>query len=145
MVFYPWEDKPKRTLTAKEKEIFRDALYPKQQGMCAACKEKVSKKNMHLDHIKAHATGGSDSITNLQLLCGHCNSSKGTKTQAQFKKALATKQAKSTTKDGLGQEINQQGQNNQEARRLRNGKPGNATRSPTCSGSNIPDGFQGQP
>jgi 5-methylcytosine-specific restriction endonuclease McrA len=66
--------------------------------MCAACKEKVSKKNMHLDHIKAHAAGGSDRITNLQLLCGHCNSSKGTRTQAQFKKALATKQAKSTTK-----------------------------------------------
>ena len=35
-----------------------------------------------MDHIVARARGGTDHAFNFQLLCDHCNSVKGKKTQA---------------------------------------------------------------
>jgi len=32
---------------------------------------------MEVDHIIARAKGGTDHVSNLQLLCGHCNRVKG--------------------------------------------------------------------
>ena len=37
-----------------------------------------------IDHVVPQAKGGQDNLENLQLLCGWCNSIKGTKTQAEF-------------------------------------------------------------
>ena len=34
-------------------------------------------QNFTVDHIIAKSQGGTDHIENLQLLCGHCNSTKG--------------------------------------------------------------------
>ncbi len=39
---------------------------------------------MTVDHIVPHSQGGTDHEDNLQLLCGACNSTKGTNTQAQL-------------------------------------------------------------
>ncbi len=44
-----------------------------------------------VDHVVAKARGGTDHIENLQLLCGACNSMKGTKTQEEFLAALRSR------------------------------------------------------
>ena len=44
-----------------------------------------------VDHVVAKARGGTDHLDNLQLLCGACNSVKGTKTQAEFLAALRSR------------------------------------------------------
>ena len=44
------------------------------------------KRNLTIDHIYPKSKGGTDHVENLWLLCGACNSSKGTKSQAEFLK-----------------------------------------------------------
>jgi HNH endonuclease len=53
-----------------------EQLLIKQNHRCAACKIELKKK-FHRDHIVALARGGSNEITNIQLLCAFCNQSKG--------------------------------------------------------------------
>jgi 5-methylcytosine-specific restriction endonuclease McrA len=56
-----------------------------QHGKCAHSWCRVSLKNgYHVDHIKALAIGGSNDRRNLQLLCPHCNRSKGAKHPVDF-------------------------------------------------------------
>lgn len=70
-----------------------DALYGRQEGLCGGCGEHFRKRNMTVDHIVARAHGGTDLIENLWLLCGACNSSKGTRSQEQFLKERMQKRA----------------------------------------------------
>lgn len=41
-------------------------------------------RNLTRDHIVAREIGGQDVFDNLQLMCGACNSKKGTKPMAEF-------------------------------------------------------------
>ena len=41
-------------------------------------------RNTTVDHVVPQSRGGSDHIDNLQLLCGACNSMKGTGSQEAF-------------------------------------------------------------
>lgn len=61
-----------------------DTLYGRQEGYCGGCGGHFRKRNFTVDHIVARAHGGTDHIDNLWLLCGACNSSKGTRSQEQF-------------------------------------------------------------
>ena len=74
-------DIPQRTdlgpLAAYNCDANRKHLYGEQGGDCAGCGEHFKMRNLTVDHIIAKATGGTDHIDNLQLLCGYCNSSKG--------------------------------------------------------------------
>ena len=56
-----------------EKDIQR--LFKLQLGCCACCRKKLD-KSFHRDHIVALASGGSNEISNIQLLCKSCNSQK---------------------------------------------------------------------
>lgn len=62
----------------------KDLLYGRQSGQCGGCMVMFPKRNLTLDHIVPRAKGGTDHVENLWLLCGACNSSKGTKSQAEF-------------------------------------------------------------
>ncbi len=72
------------TFNKKDKEH----LYASQKGKCNGCGTKFPLRNLTVDHIKPFSKGGSDKPSNLQLLCGSCNSAKGNGTQAQLKKRL---------------------------------------------------------
>lgn len=47
---------------------------------CAHCGRKFHASAVDIDHIKPKSKGGSNSPKNLQILCQHCNRSKGNKT-----------------------------------------------------------------
>lgn len=58
-------------------------LMEKQRGKCACCRVDI-RGNYHKDHITALARGGSNDITNIQLLCPKCNLSKNAKDPVDF-------------------------------------------------------------
>ena len=79
-------DQPHRTDLGKlpHPREHKDVLYGKQSGQCGGCIVMFHKRNLTIDHIVPKAKGGTDHLKNLWLLCGACNSSKGTKSQAEF-------------------------------------------------------------
>lgn len=58
-------------------------LHRKQRGKCAACHCKLP-SNFHRDHIFPISKGGSNWISNIQLLCPTCNCQKKDKDPIQF-------------------------------------------------------------
>ena len=66
-------------------------LYGEQGGYCNGCEEHFELRHFHVDHIIARAKGGTDHISNLQLLCGSCNMIKGKKSQEELIVALTDK------------------------------------------------------
>ena len=55
----------------------KQKLYGEQEGVCNGCREHFKIQNLTVDHIIAKKVGGTDHVSNLQLLCGYCNSVKG--------------------------------------------------------------------
>ena len=72
---------PQRTDVSREpysKEM-KNRLYKEQDGICNGCGNEYLIKDLHKDHIIPVKRGGGDYYENYQLLCGHCNSTKGTR------------------------------------------------------------------
>ena len=63
----------------------RKLLYEEQQGICNGCENHYLFKDVTLDHIVPRSKGGTNKIENLQLLCHHCNSSKGNRPWDRFR------------------------------------------------------------
>ena len=80
------EDIPRRTDLGKlaNYRTHKHTLYGKQEGICAGCLIMFPFRNMTIDHVIPQSKGGSDHLENLQLLCGACNSMKGTRSQEEF-------------------------------------------------------------
>ena len=81
-------DIPKRTDLGKipkynsaENRLY---LYGQQGGYCNGCATHFEPRHFHVDHIVPRAKGGNDHISNLQLLCGSCNSHKGKKSHEEL-------------------------------------------------------------
>ena len=80
------EDIPRRTDLGDlpNYKTHRHTLYGRQEGMCGGCQVMFPFRNMTVDHIVPQSRGGNDHLDNLQLLCGACNSMKGTLSQEAF-------------------------------------------------------------
>ena len=81
-------DQPQRTDLGKlpAPSVHKDLLFGKQSGQCGGGMVMFHKRNLTIDHIVPTHDGGTDHVENLWLLCQACNSSKGTKSQAEFLK-----------------------------------------------------------
>ncbi len=66
-------------------------LFHKQNGVCNGCNITYPIQIFHKDHIVPKAKGGADSDSNLQLLCGFCNSLKGDRSMDYLKTELKSK------------------------------------------------------
>ena len=82
-IFIPQERPPQRTdsdldlLSVGEASEVRRFLYAKQQGCCAGCEHEIPLHVLTVDHINPRSRGGSNDISNLQLMDSTCNAIKG--------------------------------------------------------------------
>ena len=79
-------DTPRRTDVGSlpPYKTHKHTLFGRQEGLCAGCRVMFPFRNFTIDHKVAQSRGGTDHLDNLQLLCGACNSKKGTRTHEQF-------------------------------------------------------------
>ena len=66
----------------------KHTLYGLQEGICGGCEIFFPFRNMTIDHKIPRSKGGTDHFENLWLLCGACNSMKGTGTVAEMRARL---------------------------------------------------------
>lgn len=57
----------------------KNTVYSQQGGICPVCKQHFEFNEMEGDHITPWSKGGKTEISNLQMLCKHCNSIKSDK------------------------------------------------------------------
>ena len=62
----------------------KHTLFGKFEGICQGCLISFPFRNLTIDHIIPVSRGGTDHLDNLQLLCGACNSAKGSGTNEEF-------------------------------------------------------------
>ena len=76
-------DQPRRTDIAAPINYRqnRHILYGQQEGLCAGCKGDFPFKLFEVDHIVPVSRGGTDHLSNLQMLCSNCNRIKGDRPQ----------------------------------------------------------------
>ena len=81
------DNPPNRTDTGEVKNYrtHKHELYGKQEGICNGCDMHFPFKIMEVDHILPRSRGGTNAKENLQILCSHCNRSKGDKTMSEWK------------------------------------------------------------
>ena len=80
------------------KWINHTILYRRQGGYCAGCRHYFQPRNLTIDHVVPRLKGGSDDISNFQLLCDACNQLKGDGTQEEL---LADLRARGYVNPGL--------------------------------------------
>ena len=56
-----------------------------KKGYASAATRNFPFKVMEVDHVLPQSRGGTDHSDNLQLLCSHCNRSKGNKTMSEWR------------------------------------------------------------
>lgn len=63
----------------------RQRIRQQQGSLCMYCGVRLSRGNLHIDHIYPIDHGGSNKESNLQALCASCNTRKGVQTDSEFR------------------------------------------------------------
>ncbi len=84
------KDNPKRTDIGETPpaRTHKHTLFGLQEGLCGGCEIFFPFRNLTIDHKLPRSKGGTDHFDNLWLLCGACNSVKGTGTVAELRVRL---------------------------------------------------------
>ena len=84
-------DIPQRTDVDAPKNYRQNkhVLYGEQEGRCGGCGTPFEFRHFEVDHMVPQSRGGTDHLGNLQLLCGHCNRTKGGRPQEYLLARLA--------------------------------------------------------
>ena len=84
------KDNPKRTDIGETPpaRTHKHTLFGLQEGLCGGCGIFFPFRNLTIDHKLPRSKGGTDHFENLWLLCGACNSVKGTGTVAELRVRL---------------------------------------------------------
>ena len=79
-------DIPRRTDIDAPKNYRKNGhvLFGQQEGRCNGCNTEFPFRVFEVDHVIPRSRGGTDHISNLQLLCTHCNKTKGDRTMAEL-------------------------------------------------------------
>ena len=72
----------------KPSKDIKNKLYGEQGGNCNGCEGHFEIQHFEIDRIVPRSKGGQDTDKNLQLLCGHCNRTKGNRNMAYLKAKL---------------------------------------------------------
>ena len=67
----------------------KHVLFGQQEGLCAGCRSEFPYRAFEVDHVIPQSRGGTDHISNLQLLCSSCNRIKGNRTMEYLMARLA--------------------------------------------------------
>ena len=84
-------DIPSTKLTQSQRELEKQRLFGEQDGRCNGCLDATKYYKMTTDRIIPGKDGGRYELGNLQLLCGFCNSLKGSRSQDWLKVELRKK------------------------------------------------------
>jgi site-specific DNA-methyltransferase (adenine-specific) len=84
-------------------ESDKKRLYKKQNGKCNACGIDFEIRNFEIDHIIPKVKGGGDYYENYQLLCGHCNRTKGDRPMEYLRMKIETREKLLNTKIVFGE------------------------------------------
>lgn len=77
----PHPVKKKRRRFATRRKSLYSQLTMRDGGSCERCGHTPKEgRRLHIDHIKPLSRGGTNKLSNLQLLCQPCNNRKATKT-----------------------------------------------------------------
>ena len=68
---------------------FQEAMLKQVTPPCPACARSPGLDYMEVDHIVLRSRGGEHVWSNVQLLCGPCNRSKGNKTWVAWRRETA--------------------------------------------------------
>lgn len=82
-----WNQKRRCALRAAEGSFTGEQILDKlskQRDKCANCKKKLSSGKYHIDHVMPISKGGSNYISNIEILCVKCNLTKHAKLPEQW-------------------------------------------------------------
>ena len=88
-------DLPARTDVRKESinsKSVKERLFKAQKGLCNGCRNKLDLRHLEVDHVVPKSKGGGDHYENYQLLCGHCNRTKGDRPMEYLRAKIAARE-----------------------------------------------------